>query len=153
MKPLIIGQAPARGNDDKPAFHGKSGARLAQLAGVGTTGEDLLYHFDTVNLLPRWPGKVGKGDVFDMKVAKLYAGELIHVLKQEQPRIILLMGRKVRKAMGINGHWEYLELIEAWGHKVYIFPHPSGVNRWWNDPLNYIRASMFLTMVAEHGTF
>lgn len=152
MKPLIIGQAPARGNDGMPAFHGDSGARLARLAGVGTKGEDLLYHFDTMNLLPTYPGRKNKGDVFDMKAAKLAAGIVIHDLSHQPPRKILLMGRKVRRAMGLNGQWMYLGPGQFhWGHWVYIFPHPSGINRWWNDPVNYAAAEKFMRDLVQHG--
>jgi len=148
VKPLIIGQAPARGNDGKPPFSGRSGARLAELIGVTKnglyTGDVLPEYFDLVNLLPAWQGKQGKGDVFDMKTAKLKAGILIHELNEGPPRSILMMGRKVRRAMGVNGDWEYLEWFDFYKHEAVIFPHPSGVNRWWNDQANYGEARFFL---------
>lgn len=142
--PLIIGQAPARGNDGKLPFAGQSGARLARLARVGDSGDALPEHFDLVNLMPYWPGKRGKGDEFHMQLAKENGLKLLAELNEGPPRKILMMGRKVRRAMGCNGDWEYLRWFPFWKHQAVVFPHPSGVNRWWNDPMNEHNAQVFL---------
>jgi uracil-DNA glycosylase len=146
MKPIIIGQTPARGRDDAPAFTSASGARLAKLAGVGTTGDDLQKYFETMNLVSRYGGKAksGKGDKFDLAAAKVEAAEFLEWLKrQDCDRTILLMGRGVAKAFGF-GKRQYLEPW-VWTHHVFVvFPHPSGVNRWWNDPWNVHAAERML---------
>jgi uracil-DNA glycosylase len=133
VKPLIIGQAPARGNDGLLPFAGQSGARLATLAGVGTSGDDLPPHFDLANLLDKWPGKQGKGDAFDMDAAREAAADLTLKLQTaEEPRFVLLMGRKVERAFGWSG-LTYLDDNVWHGNDVILFPHPSGVNLWWNE--------------------
>jgi len=149
--PLIIGQAPARGNDKKPPFAGQSGARLARLAGVGDSGDDLPAHFELRNLNTKWPGKrvVGKGDQFDMAEAKLKAKKLKEELMDQRPRFVLLMGRKVERAFG--WHMNYLQPNTWQGHIVMLFPHPSGVNRWWNDPDNVEHAAAMLKWAVRGG--
>lgn len=149
MKPLIIGQAPARGNDNKPPFSGLSGRRLAQLLDLGDNGDVLQEYFELVNLIPNWPGKTGKGDSFDMRLAKRHATQLTHELRCQPTRKILFMGKKVRRAMGVNGSWEYLEWMPFLKHQAACFPHPSGVNRWWNDTLQREAAQEFLREVAR----
>lgn len=140
MKPLIIGQAPARGNDGKLPFAGTSGGRLARLAGVGSSGDDLPDHFDLENLIENYPGKAGrKGDAFDLPTARVRAEELILKLQAQEPRVILLMGRKVERAFGWTGT-KYLVWNEWQSHQVVVFPHPSGVNLWWNDVQNIEKA-------------
>lgn len=145
VKPLIIGQAPARGNDGKPPFAGLSGRRLARLAGVGDTGDVLPRYFELRNLISKYPGKAGtgKGDMFDVAAAKLQASLLLEELKHMKPRQVLLMGRGVAAAF----HQQRREYLRPWdwvGHRFVIFPHPSGVNRWYNDPVNEGAAGSYL---------
>lgn len=158
--PLIIGQAPARGNDGKFPFAGQSGARLARLAGVGVSGDDLPEHFDLKNLLAKYPGKKSnKGDLFDMGRAKKSAGRIRrHQQIYFGPRYILLMGRKVQKAFGFS-IMEFLkprgDLLRSRGngindwHRVIVFPHPSGVSHWWNNTDNREAAKWVLRKVLR----
>ena len=154
-RPLIIGQAPARGNDGKMPFAGQSGARLAQLAGVGDDGDSLPPHFSLVNLLSKWPGKgTKKGDLFDMRQAKENAQDILMGLERRPASHILLMGRKVQACFELKG-LEYLHRysIHRTGfeaHCVIPFPHPSGVNLWWNDPDNILQAEKVMRKVL-HG--
>jgi uracil-DNA glycosylase len=151
VKPIIIGQAPARGNEGKPPFAGRSGARLAQLSGVGSSGDILPQHFELYNLIEYYPGKKGKGDEFDlaegMAAAKLLKTELF---KRYSRTPILLMGRKVRRCMGVNGNWDYLSWFDFGPHIACVFPHPSGVNRWWNDPKNTEAARLEIRGALEY---
>lgn len=136
-KPLIIGQAPARGNDGLPPFSGQSGARLARLAGVGDTGDVLPDHFQMMNLVDHYPGKTrgGRGDLFPTDLAQAKANRLLAKLYsgKVRPRTILMMGAKVTDIMGfpdlpnLGGRYEG-------GHHWIRFPHPSGASPYWNDP-------------------
>jgi uracil-DNA glycosylase len=148
-KPIIIGQAPARGNDGKLPFAGRSGSRLATLAGVGSSGDDIPNYFTLINLLDHYPGKEGKGDAFDMALATQAARKLTVELKAMRRTRILMMGKKVRRAMGVQGQWEYLEWFDFGPHRATVFPHPSGVNRWWNDRHNVDRAELFLHRLLD----
>lgn len=145
-QPIIIGQAPARGNDGKPPFAGQSGARLAQLAGVGDSGDVLPEHFEMYNLNAKWSGKRigGKGHNFDMKEARKKATQLKNKMEAEiDPLFILLMGRNVERAFGWKS-LEYLDVHTWLGHYVILFPHPSGINHFWNDEGNVDAAKAML---------
>jgi uracil-DNA glycosylase len=149
--PLIIGQAPARGNNGKLPFAGKSGSQLAKMAGVGNSGDDLPGHFLLVNLNAKYPGKNKKGDQFDKVEGVETAEKLKAELLKFSPSLILLMGRKVEKCWGFKRPNPYLQWIEWEHHRVAIFPHPSGVNMWYNDPLNRTKATLFLRRCLERG--
>lgn len=128
VKPLIIGQAPARGST--MPFVGQSGRRLARLAGLDL--EELHRRVEMTNILEEWPGRTGKGDDFPMALAREKAAALIQRLERQEPRRILLMGRKVKRAMGANVY-EYFQWWPFDQHNAMIFPHPSGVNHLWNE--------------------
>jgi uracil-DNA glycosylase len=152
--PLIIGQAPARGNDGLRPFAGQSGARLARLAGVGEDGDALPAHFGLVNLLSRWPGKSKKGDHFDLAQAKINAQDIALGLGNRAPSYILMMGRKVQASFDLKS-LEYLRRYkihrpEFERHVVIAFPHPSGINTWWNDP-DHVAAAEALLKRVLHG--
>ena len=86
-----------------------------------------------------------------MVIAKANTTLFIAQLEQGEPRKILMMGRKVRRAMGRNGDWDYLSWFKFYKHDAVVFPHPSGVNRWWNDPVNERQARFFLRELLRRG--
>jgi hypothetical protein len=55
---------------------------------------------------------------------------------------VLLAGHRVAAAFGVREG--YLREFVLQGVPAAVVPHPSGVNRWWNDPANVARASAFL---------
>ena len=59
-RPLLIGQAPGPNTDPGVPLSGASGRRLAALCGLGL--DEFLALFDRANLLPEFPGKLGKGE-------------------------------------------------------------------------------------------
>src|SRR5262245_38252760 len=141
-KPLIIGQAPARGNDGKKPFAGASGARLAILSGVGTSGDDLPEHFTLANLIQKYPGRQGKGDGFDEVIAGRAAMKILSdLIRRNEKRWVLLMGRNVAQCFGQRNR-PYLEKFWLTStNPCLVFPHPSGINRWWNDSANTAAAA------------
>lgn len=156
-RPLIIGQAPARGNDGKLPFAGRSGARLAELAGVGHSGDDLPKVFDLVNLLPAYPGrKETKGDNFDRLAARDSAHSLRMKLMARPSCYVLLMGRGVQRAFRL-GECRYLQIFDpGWQardgrHNVVVFPHPSGISHWWNDSTNRAQAKAMMRWILDES--
>ena len=136
-KPLIVGQAPSKDTDGRPPFSGRSGKRLAELLGV--PHECLGELFDLANLVPTFPGKQGKGDAFPMDVARANAARL----NPWGRPFVLLVGKQVAQACGFK-HASYFDLLFMNNVSTFIVPHPSGVNRWWNDPANREKAEAFM---------
>lgn len=109
--------------------------------------------FDRANLLNIWPGKAGKGDKFDAVKAGKAAWRMVPKLHK---RRVVLLGKNVAKAFNCEdmplmvwehrGGWKGKLQYEC---EVAVLPHPSGVNRWWNNPKNYARARAFLLEAAS----
>lgn len=134
----IIGQAPSRDGAGAVApFSGRSGAFLARLAGAEDF-DDVRRLAQVENVLARWPGKRGKGDAFPILEARAAAARL----KFGGGDAVLFVGRGSAAACGFRAPflaWRTFRLGRA-----AVFPHPSGVNRWWNDAGNRQAAGRFL---------
>ena len=70
------------------------------------------------------------------------------------PRIVVLMlGVRVCNAFGVRKpHWLLPYQLPS-GRKGVAVPHPSGLNRWWNDPTNYRAAESMLRYLVKNGTY
>lgn len=137
--PLLIGQAPSsRGGGRSPFDCGRtgSGTFLNAVAGI-----NVISAVDAVNLLRRFPGKEGKGDAFPAAAARKSAARMLPGLAGRP--IVLLAGKRVAAAFGVR-RLEYFREFRLGASPAAIIPHPSGVNRWWNDAGNRRRASLFL---------
>lgn len=147
---IIVGQAPGRNYGADRPLEGPSGRRLERLAGLPEGGLDA--RFALANLLPRWPGGCGKGDLFPRREAREAAQEARAHLR-EFARVVLL-GRNVAAAFGLADlpylQWAALDDGRRRGWpRVAVVPHPSGVNHFWNDPANVARAERFLRALAR----
>ena len=145
MRPLIIGEAPARTGDPRRPLLGRTGSRLAALCGLAL--QDYARTFARVNVLERWPGKAGKGDAFDLPEARQRAALLRR--RFVGGRLVVLLGRRTARAFGLDS--AYLLPLRLSCATVVVLPHPSGINRWWNEPENVRRASRFLRRVAKEA--
>ena len=128
---------------------GRSGARLARLAGLST----LADAFELWNVLDRFPGAEARGDAFPLAEAR----EAIRASESAlRGRRVVLLGGSVAAAVRWRGaplEWGVIEKT-AWTperglelvarYDVALLPHPSGLNHWWNDPENEAAASRFL---------
>jgi len=133
---LVVGQAPAKASTSGAlGVETLSGRRLRSV---------ISEEFEAVNLLDEFPGKSGKGDAFPLDSARKAAAALLLArLRGGERRFVLLLGGNVAKAFGVHRR-PILEWFQAdAGLLVAVFPHPSGVNRWWNDAGNRERAGEF----------
>lgn len=152
--PLIIGQAPARGSTLRDEhgvlvpFQGMSGRRLRSLAGV----DDLTEHFVLWNMFENPADtRPQKGDGFDMATARNIAKGMMLDIQRMHPPVILLMGRNVEQAFGFRRQ-PWLKPRRWKGLLFICFPHPSGINTWWNDRNNREAAKQLLQdMVRAYG--
>lgn len=148
-KPLLIGQAPSRFTQNRNGgipFSGHSGQRLATLARMSL--DQFLASVEAVNLLDNYPGREGgdetKGDAFDSAQARTAAAILV---KKFHSRTVLLAGRRVAAAFGIE--LAPLAHVALHGGTVYLLPHPSGVNTWYNNLANVRAASTLLQCLIK----
>jgi uracil-DNA glycosylase len=146
----FVGQAPSRETEGKPPFVGKCGKFLAEL--LGTTQQQMLLDHDFVNVLDYYPGRGVGGDKFPRIEARNAAK---HKLELIRGRIVILLGNNVARAFGAKS-FEYGEwyMIKDDDGKVAVdrmsvIPHPSGINRYYNDPLNRAGVSQFLKGLAR----
>lgn len=155
MKPLIIGEAPSKNEVLPRPISGRVGKRLASLCGL--TLEEFLQHFDRVNLLHVRQDTKEKGFEFDVKAARIEAGRIMSTLVRDQ--VVLLLGRRVANAFGFQKHAYFEQLFfigrsnmcinPGMGPDVRVMPHPSGVNRWYNEPANWKQAEEFMRRIVE----
>lgn len=135
-RPLLVGQAPSRDTDGGLPFSGRSGRRLAALAGFPHA--DLGARFELANVLDRWPGKAARGDRFPAREARAAAARL-----PLAGRRVVFVGAGVAAAFGARPPAP-LAWFDHAGARCALLPHPSGVNRWWNDPAHAAAAAAFL---------
>lgn len=155
----IVGQAPARSGDGRP-FTGPSGDRLVRLMGLDSYDEMTdLFQLDNL-ITEKQMRKIGDraGDQFDKRLGLAGAQRIINRLPMDF--ILIACGNRVvdrfRVATGSRG-WG-LEKLEYFQYKIWIpqtighiilIPHPSGANRYWNDPENVDRASESLRSLGQ----
>lgn len=142
-RPLIVGQAPSQTSDPAEPLSGRSGVRLAEFAGL--TLPEFLARFERRNLVDEWPGKAGKGDRPPGTEDSARAAEALSPLLRG--RLTVLLGDHVARAFRFDPG---TRLIWHWrrGGWLAVSPHPSGVSRWLNDPVNADYYRSFWTRLA-----
>ncbi len=149
MRPLLVGQAPARTSGGRAPFDGPAGDRLAEVLGLRDR-RDVPRLFDPRNLLDAWPGPSrGKGDAFPPAEARRAAARLLR--REPHPRIVLA-GRGIARAFGL-GEAPWLREADLGGRRALVVPHPSGVVAWWNDPANRAEAARALRRFSGHPLY
>lgn len=144
MKPLIVGEAPGKNGNPLMPIEGRVGQRLADCCGL--TLVEFLSTFDRVNLLQVQPQDSGKGATFNVKEAGRAARELERTFATRQT--VLLLGKRVAAAFRIS-NVPYFDCFLVNHAKAYVVPHPSGVNRWWNDPENELQMMRFMQRLVK----
>lgn len=128
---IFVGQGPSQDGDPYRPLEGAIGERLGGLLGV----HDFIASFARINLNSEWIGKgSGKGDVFDCSEGRAAAKVL---LRGSWTRYVLL-GKQVAACFDVKAH--PLSSVKHGVKSFFLLPHPSGINRWWNDPENTRKA-------------
>jgi hypothetical protein len=148
-------------------FNGNVWRAEAEAARVAITGEcgELLaglldehplkfygshYRF---NLNARWNGKSYGTDAFD-KIEAYWTSQRILAEHPEIERVVCL-GRNVGMVMGFGARDPMLTVMFTSDSKCrsyLLFPHPSGRNHFWNDPLNRRNAARRLKKFLQEQT-
>jgi uracil-DNA glycosylase len=128
VKPLIVGLAPHR-NAKVPAAFAGGGSSARRLAGLlGVDAEHLLDVVDAVNLSPE-PLQSASAARWSRLANDLDLGG----------RVVVACGRIVSTALGGPQRWGQWARLAPIGRTpgpilATVIPHPSGLNRLWNDP-------------------
>lgn len=133
------------------AITGSVGRKLAELAGFDLRKREELRFFASVarrNLNRRFNGKNGKGDAFDRAEALESARR---ILLEPFHRVVLL-GEEVARAFGFKFSALEIRKLPNDPRRFLCFPHPSGINLWWNDDFNRFRAEKRLREFVDPTT-
>ena len=133
----LVGQAPSRRGDPRKPLAGPNGQKIARLAGIS---HDELIGCRRMHLNTRYSGKRRKGDAFNRAEGNANAGDVLLDWRVER---IVLLGKNVARCFGLRDV-PFLAEIRIYGRRFLIFPHPSGINRWWNERRNERRARQVL---------
>ena len=148
MRIIFVGQSPSFSSQGLAPMAGKSGRYLAEL--MGLTQETMLVNHDFVNVLDKFPGKNSCGmDNFPLQEARNKAERVI--LPMMKNRVVILLGKNVGKAFNMPKNVQYfcrLSVVGITDH-VWIIPHPSGLNRFWNHEVNVLNARKFFTEILS----
>jgi hypothetical protein len=135
----LVGEAPGRVGDARRVLAGRCGQRLARLAGLTDAEYACLRRR---NVLARWPGAAaGGGARFPLTEARR-AASAMHLRGT-----VLLLGHRVAAAFGIRA--PYFAWSVRGAAQIAVFPHPSGVNRYWNSAAAARRAAAFLRAALD----
>lgn len=103
-------------------------SRLAYFCGLSVPA--FKQAFVRRNLLDEWPGHVGKGARFPIAEAR-GAAKVLRGRTFKAGRTVILLGKRVARAFDVKA--DYLEPVQVGRASVTVIPHPSGINRWYND--------------------
>lgn len=163
---FFVGEAPSRMDTTGGlAFSGICGRFMDQIVSSFSTWR---HEFDGVfNLIQNCQSRDGKGSAFPMPKAKIAARCVMAAIEsmvndgnmKEAGAIIVCAGRRVYKAMSGKSDVQYFKIARTqlprdgfFSYKpvsLVCFPHPSGVNRWWNSRHNVYQAKYFLKQVTS----
>jgi len=137
---LFVGQAPnSKKSEDairkRPSLTltGSSGKRLASACGVGYM--EWLRRSERVNLLDFYPG-----GAFPKRPARDSAERLVDTFAGKG---VVFLGKTVASCFPF-GPMRILRWYSFGLFSASVVPHPSGLNRWWNDHSNAAAARAFL---------
>lgn len=138
MKPLIVGEAPNRSGSYRTPCEGRVGRRLAACCGLSF--DDYLRRFERTNVFARPPAR------WRIAVARRRAWRLVR--GRFGDRVVVVLGRRAAAAFGLFDYFVWTRVGRA---RVTVVPHPSGRNRYWNDPARVARAARFMRRIGRRG--
>lgn len=137
----LVGEAPGPNtNPDMPLYPAPERSAAGRLMTMlAWTRAEYLRTFARANMLREYPGAS-----FPLGRARPLAEGVAQSLA---PRPLLLMGRGVAMAFSFPHErvleWEDYRLGDTY-IRAAVVPHPSGRNRWYNNPHNVVAMRMFI---------
>lgn len=147
MRPLMVGEQPGHGDPSKP-LGGQIGARLCRLLDWDFDGEDpydiLTIRFEPWNLIDRDRPST---EPWDRKAASRSWVQFLErrLAERSLPGVVVIFGRRAAEACGARDR-PYYEWLDGQLYDSVILPHPSGLNRLWNDPMTGARVREHLAI-------
>lgn len=102
-----------------------------------------------VNLLQQYPGPGRKGSDFPLREGREAAERFMSNGLVHGPNMILLAGLRVSRSFKIREPVYFQPMMVCGGVEFVVVPHPSGVNRWWNQGQNTRIARLFLERLGR----
>jgi hypothetical protein len=144
---LIVGQGPSSRHQSEKALDGfGTGDKLAALFGMER--DELLKRCDSVNLLDKYYGKNGRGDIFPLDIARESAKKIVD--KRDEYQSVILLGQNVAGAFEMKGYAPF-QWYTVGKTRIAIIPHMAGANRWYAKEQNIKVASEFLRAIFSNG--
>jgi hypothetical protein len=136
LKPIIVGHSLSSSGDGI-VLGGRCGRRLSSL--MSLTYKEYLRRFDRTNLF------VVVRNRLDVPKA------VVSSLRLPRRLLVIFLGRDVARMFGL-GSLSFLEEYNYRDSCWVVAPHPSGLNRWYNDPKNLEMATYKLTELSDRWT-
>lgn len=144
MRPVLVGMNNPLSEKPEHALYpmpsGATGHRIWQMLHerTGASRAAYLRAFDRRNVLDSrtWNREAARSAGLTMWLSL-------------EGRTVVLLGREVLRAMGL-GQTAPLEWHLDTQRWCYM-PHPSGLNHWYNDPVNWAAASLRLEQLYEES--
>jgi uracil-DNA glycosylase len=161
MQPLILGETPSRSGDRfwRYPLSGDVGVRLALWAGLvpEEEGMDLKDYgafywplrgaYDLANVIERWPGQGRRGRGADWPLDEAHRGlnRLLDNGVLPRNRVIVCLGRRVLDLI-VHRQLDFYRWVrfKGTGWQIAGIPHPSKLNRMYNDPAHVAAAGKTL---------
>ena len=141
----LVGQAPSRRGDPSKPLAGPNGQKVARLAGMSY---DELIACRRKHLNTHYRGKRVNSNAFDHMKGNVNAANILLDWRVER---IVLLGKNVARCFGFRD-LPFLAEVRIYGRRFLIFPHPSSINRWWNERRNERRARQLLQQFLRGET-
>lgn len=147
---------------------------IAPLIGESRYGQwtwALYENFECENLIRRWPGRQGTGSAFPTEIARSLA--FVKAEKGMLDRVVVLLGARLRAVFGLTDFYAWQDHVsvtvddgatfEFEGQtmpnlknvycpcQVVAIPHPSGLNRMLNDPVERDRCGLVLREAMQRA--
>jgi hypothetical protein len=131
VRRLILGERPSSGGPHPTITASSTTRQLDRLR------HTWAIEFETRNV---WPYADDDRDKLDLDA----------LIKAHEHDVIVALGFVVSQELGLSlrGHW--LSWHRRDDISILRFPHPSGINRWWNDTVNRTYASLALAEAVRH---
>jgi uracil-DNA glycosylase len=153
---FLVGQAPGPvERESRRPFSGRAGKELDRwMMRAGFESPEEFRHLTYIAALMRcFPGRnrAGNGDLKPPPAAVANCAHWLHTeLRLVKPKVLILVGQlAIARFLGTGRLEDRVGLRFGERPVMVPLPHPSGQNRWLNDPANRERLDTALALVGQ----